>query len=60
MMSSKSKQKLQFHDASKMNKFRYEIKSEKQHYAHDFKQYFHDSYQPYLELCWEEQLQYFD
>ena len=40
---------LQFLDASNMNKFKHEIKSKKQHYAHDFKQHFHDSYQPYLE-----------
>ena len=49
MMSSKSKQNLQFLDASKINKFKHEIKSEKQHHAYDLKQYFHDSYQPYLE-----------
>ena len=49
MMSSKSHQKLQFLDTSKMNRFKHEIKMEKHHYAHDLKQHFQDSYWPYLE-----------
>ena len=36
MMSSKSKQKLNFFDTSKMNKLKHEIESENQHYAKDF------------------------
>ena len=49
MMSSKSKQKLKFFDTSKMNKLKYEIESENQHFAQDFKQQFHHSYHPYLQ-----------
>ena len=49
MMSSKSKQKVKIFDTSKINKLKYEIESEKQRYAQDFKQQFHYSYHPYLE-----------
>ena len=48
MMSSKSKQKLKFFDASKMNKLKHEIENENEHYAQDFKQQFHQ-YHSYLE-----------
>ena len=49
MMSSKSKQKIKIFETSKMNKLTHEIKCENQHYAQDFKQQFHRSYQLYLE-----------
>ena len=49
MMSSKSKEKMNIFETSKMNKLKHEIESENQHYAQDFKQQFHQSYHPYLE-----------
>ena len=48
-MSSKSKKKLKFLNVEKRNKLQQKLISEKQHYAEEFKRYFHECYQPYLE-----------
>ena len=46
-MSSKSKKKLKFLNVEKRNKLQQKLISEKQHYAEEFKRYFHECYQPY-------------